>query len=373
MKRKLAAVALCSLSLTVGCGADSPDGEAIAGETEALLTIPGPFYVNPPGYAWCTVTNADLVSGECHAGYSFNSGGSPGSHTKFATGRYRVTLPGQLDGGNVQITAAGTNAHCNLVSARASGGAELVDVACFAPSGALVNSRFVVSYYRETNVGGQLGAYAFVRGGATPSLTNVWNSTGSGASVSRSAPGVYRVAFPGQSFGGDTVHVTSAGSGYCKVATFTAGVVDVRCFSLGGVAADMDVSVFSGKNVRGEPRNTLPTGVQGGFSRITAAAVVEPTFSRNTCTTGSNTAVATGVGTYLEKYHAITAFPGEVPIGALVTAYGPDSGYCNLLQPPIQGVRSDSTLLVQCFRADGTKAPSAHTSMVFLKDAGGSC
>jgi hypothetical protein len=378
MRREVRAVCVGAvvLGLVAGCGAgasgaaDEP-GESVARAVEPLLTIPGAFYTVAPSFGWCGVP-VPGVSGNCHAGYSTNSTLATNTVTRLSTGRFRVFFPGLLAGGNVQISAVG-NPHCNLLSVSTSGGGQSVDLTCRTPAGALVDSRFLVSYYRDSNVGGILGGYALVRSTTPPTLSNTWNSSGAAVSVINTGVGAYRVTFPGQVLGGDTALVTAATSAaaYCQLAGWSGAVsVDVRCFSFAGAPQNADFSVSYNRNVRGEPRNTLPTGTQGAFSLVNTAGGINSAFSRNNCPSGSNAATIV-LGEYSETYHAVTSFGGEVPICALTTAINTAGVYCNPSHLPIQGVRSDSHLRVNCFTPSGATTNSQHTSMVFLQDQGG--
>jgi hypothetical protein len=147
----------------------------------------------------------------------------------------------------------------------------------------------------------------------------------------------------------------------------------VNCFDFAGLRADSDFSVAYHRNIRGEPRNALPTGTQGAFSLVLAGGGINPTFSRHTCTSGANTATIFS-GVYQETYRAVTAFHGEVPIGAVVTAVSNSGTYCSMSAFPIQGVRADSRTFVKCFSPDGqTVSNVQHNTMVFLDDAAGPC
>jgi len=371
---------LFALGASVGCSGAmdaEADGELVARAEQPLLTVPGAFYTDAPSYGWCTSFQPN-VSANCHAGYSANSTGGISTTTHLALGHYRVFFPGLLPEGNVQITAIGGNVHCSLLDIASWPAGQTVDLVCRTPAGAAVDSKFVVSYYRDTNVGGVLGGYALVRGAVPPlAVTDSWNSTGGAVVATNTGVGMYRVQFPGQVLGADTVLVTASGSRpvHCKVgnwSSFGGGVaVDVRCFNFTGAPQNNDFSVSYGRNIRAEPRSTLPTGIQGAFSVVNPGGGVNLAFSRNTCPAGVNTASLFGT-TYNERYHAVTAFGGEVPIAGLVSALGSAGSYCNLVQGPIQGVQSDSTLIVNCFSPNGlTPAPSMHTGMVMLRDHGG--
>jgi hypothetical protein len=370
---------LLALGASVGCSSATDagaEGELVAHAEQPLLLIPGAFYTVAPSYGWCTSTQPNL-SADCHPGYSSNSTGAVSTVTRLAVGRYQVFFPGLLPNGNVQLVGMGGNVHCNPLGTLSSPAGQTVDIVCRTPAGAVVDSRFVVSYYRDTNVGGVLGGYAQVRGTVPPLVTNPWNSAGGVVSATNTGVGMYRVVFPGQVLGSDTVQITATGPSpvHCKIGNWSniggAVAVDVRCFNFAGAPQNNDFSVSYGRNIRGEPRNTLPTGTQGAFSVVNPGGGVNLAFTRNTCAAGPNTANLFGT-TYTERYHAITTFLGEVPTGGLVTALGSTGTYCNLAQVPLQGVQSDSTLLVNCFTPNGlAAAQSMHTGMVMLQDQGG--
>ena len=363
-----------------GCG--EPEGDAGAVTTDdaettraPLLGAPGAFYTVAPAWAFCGSTS--LV--DCHGGYSFNSRGAKPTFLKRAVGLYRLMFENQPANGNVQLAASSSNAHCGLAAQFPSGTGVGLDIACRAPSsGAPVDSQFMVSYYRDTNVGGSLGGYANVSAVAPFTTSNTWNSSGGPIGVQSLGLGRYRVTFSGQQPGGDNAQVTALTSGpaYCTLAAngWSGGVVDVTCFNSLGQAASVPFSVSYGHNVRGEPRNALPAGTQGALVVVNSPGGVDPNRSRNSCSVGGNSAVfqqqPSGL-TYVETYHAVTATQGEVPLMSLVSGMSGSGAYCNLSHFPIQGVRSDSTGLVRCFGPGGTETSATHSSMFIIQDHSG--
>jgi hypothetical protein len=363
------------LATFVGCGTQENGAAEIETVSSPLLQSVGAFYTTAPSYGWCGVPGMP-IDGPCHGGYSTNSTGATNTVAHLSTGRYRVLFPGLASGGNVQLGSIGSNVHCNVLGTAPVAGGQTVDVICRAPSGALADSSVAVSYYRDTNVGGVLGAYALVHGIGAVSVANIWNSSGGGVTAIKTGTGAYRVVVPGQSGLLDTVLVTAAGSqaGHCKVSAWstTATInIDVLCFDFAGNKRDNDFSIAYHRNIRGEPRNTLPTGTQGAFALVNAPGGISAAFSRNTCAAGANSATLLG-GVYTEIYHVVTTSHGEVPVLGLVTAVGPTGAYCNLQHLPIQGVVSDSKGFVNCFSPDGQAVVSTqHTSMFMIQDVGG--
>lgn len=367
------ALALCGV-IFGACGDAQPGPEEsnVAVNRAPLLGIPGPFYNTPPSFGFCGSSSL----AECHGGYAFNSGGAKPAFLKRGLGMYRVTFENQPTNGNVQVSASAGTAHCNVAAQFPSGTGVGIDVFCRSPTGALVESQFMLSYYRDTNVGGSLGGYANVSAAAPFTTTNTWNSSGGAINVQSFGVGNYRVTFTGQSPGGDNAQVTartSAGA-YCTLgpAGWTGGAVDVRCFTSLGVPANVPFSVSYGHNVRGEPRNALPTGTQGALVVVASGGGVDANRSRNSCQAGVNSALLQQPGNqYRETYHSITATQAEVPLMSLVSSMSAVGAYCNLGHFPIQGVRSDSTGFVKCFTPNGTSTTSTHSSMFIIHDRSG--
>jgi hypothetical protein len=370
---RLTALALCGTASFACGGVDpQPAGAELEERQAPLLANPGPFYQQAPAFAFC----GSLETLECHGGYSFNSRGAKPDFLRRGAGMYRVMFENQPSDGNAQVASASGNIHCNVAAQFPSGTGVGLDVFCRAPTGALTDARFMLSYYRDPNVGGSLGGYAYVSGVAPFTTSNTWNSSGGAITVQGVGVGIYRVNFTGQIPGGDNAQVTalSSGGAYCTLgpAGWSGGVVDVRCFSSAGVPSNVSFSVSYGHNVRGEPRNTLATGTQGALVVVGATGLVDQVRSRNTCQVGLNTGTVQQPGNlYNEIYHAVTATQAEVPLMSLVSAMASDGVYCNLKRFPIQGVKSDSRGFVSCFTPTGVSTTATHSSMFIIHDRGG--
>jgi hypothetical protein len=369
---RVATLALCA-SASLSCGdLESETADLGSEEKQApLLGIPGGFYDTPPDFGFCGYPGF----GGCHGGYVFNSRGARPGLLRRGVGMYRVTFENQPSNGNPQVAAASGNVHCNVAAQFPSGTGVGIDVFCRAPSGALTDAKFMLSYYRDTNVGGPLGGYANVSGVTPFATSNTWNSSGGPITVQNFGLGNYRVSFAGQIANGDNAQVTALTSGgaYCTLgsAGWNGGNVDVRCFSSSGAPANVNFSVWYGRNVRGEPRNTLATGTQGALAVVGAGGGVDPNRSRNTCQAGANSAVLQQPNNlYSETYHAITTTQAEVPLTSLVSAMG-TGVYCNLNRFPVQGVRSDSHGFVSCFTPSGASTTATHSSHFIIQDRGG--
>ena len=212
----MAALALCGTAF-LGCGdLGSPSVDLETADRQSpLLGIPGGFYDTPPSWAFCGYEGGD----SCHGGYVFNSRGASPGFLRRGTGMYRVMFENQASNGNAQVASASGDVHCNVAAQFPQDSGVGIDVFCRAPSGALTDAHFMLSYYRDTNVGGPLGGYAYVSGVAPFATSNTWNSSGGPITVQGLAPGNYRVSFTGQLAGGDNAQVSALTSGgaYCTL------------------------------------------------------------------------------------------------------------------------------------------------------------
>jgi hypothetical protein len=387
MKRRLIGVgtafaAGAMLLALNGCGSGTDPGtEAVGSMQEELLTLPGAWYTTTPHFAWCTVNSA-APTPNCVVPFSHNSLGGSNTVVKLATGRYRVTMPGMAFNGNPQAVALGTSHHCHSNTFGTTGSGVVIDVACRTAAGAMTDGSFVVTYLREFNTGGVLGAYARVRAsfGGAPLVNDTWNSTGGAISATRITTGQYNVDFAGQAATADTVMVTAASTGlagHCKARTWGAIGAAVRvvvdCYNPAGGYQDNDFTISYGRNIRGDARNTTPTGTQGGFSRVTAGGAVNPTFSRNSCVAGSNSSTHPAVGTYADKIHVVAASPTySLPNVALTMAVGPGPSYCNLSSLWSTSLpTSDPIVNVRCYSGAGTAQDNEHNSSFMLQAPSG--
>jgi hypothetical protein len=371
----------------LGCGSaeEVSATESVGSVQDELLTAPGAWYTTRPHFAWCTFNSASPVPG-CVGGFSHNSQGGANTVTQLGTGRYRVALQGMASAGNYQVVALGTSDHCNPHTFAVTASGVSVDVTCRTGSGALHNSSFVLSYLREVNRGGVLGAYARVRGTVNPPQPlDSWNSSGAGITATRLGVGQYSIDFANQSSPNDTVLVTAASPqlGHCKARAWgnvggPVGAVRVLvdCYNFFNAFQDNDFSVSYGRNIRGDARNSAATGTQGGFSRVSAAGVTNPSFSRNICAAGGNSSTRTGVGTYADRIHALSVnHAAEPPTVALTGAVGAGPSYCNLgglwgFPPP----PADPVVNVRCFNGTGSATQdSEHTAEFMFQQGPGGC
>jgi hypothetical protein len=232
------------LGSAAACGAyDQVPGAPEVGSFQGELSSS-----SSSGRAWVWWGGAAPVS----PSFSYNSAGGVNAVTALAVGRYRVDLPLMADaGGNVQVVAyGGGSERCKVESWGSGAPASTLSiwVRCHTSAGAPVNTSFVAYYHRSISSGYPYGAYLWADQPAaaayTPATSYQWNPTGSYSTVARAGTGNYNVTLTGMTPSGGSVEVTAYGTGseHCKVGSWVKSgsntIVNVRCFSTAGAAAD---------------------------------------------------------------------------------------------------------------------------------------
>jgi len=188
--------------------------------------------------------------------YQFNSTGASNTITKLSgAGRYMVKLPGlaAASAGNVQVTAYGPGSEwCTVWNWGPNGTAQHVQVQCYNAAGALVDSKFTVSYVRNGNIlgrsvccnsDGHPTAYALANNPTAasyvpaPAFKFGFSPTGL---IKRLSAGRYEVDDNWSSEQG-TLHVTASGGGTarCKLESWgTGSKALVRCTTPSGEPTD---------------------------------------------------------------------------------------------------------------------------------------
>jgi hypothetical protein len=192
-------------------------------------------------YAW--------ASSESNPSYTSDSSYSTSPFTiiRSGPGVYNVKLPGLSSGGHVQVTAYGAgNAYCHLTLWNADG----AYVVCWNPSGALVDSKFVIASIPQTAAPRAI-AYTV----AGPGTSSTFNSEGGAITVNSPSTGVYNVHFAGIDAArvhGGNIQVTPATVfgplARCKTASWlydggTAIDAVVRCYSVAGAPMNSTFAV----------------------------------------------------------------------------------------------------------------------------------
>jgi hypothetical protein len=381
----------CSL-FGAGCGAeaDSGDGSPENGSVPGSLREPIASFV--PN-SW--------VKGNDTGFESFNFAPFPTTVQKISTGQYFVQFDGMGDnGGNVHVVAVGNNnRRCTVSDFRPSDNTlnEQIWVKCRRGSDTTyADSKFYV-YYTQAPVAAwdrsdRDSHEAFVYSNIahpsqatyTPSLAHNYNRGGGSNTVTRLGEGTYRVNIPNVNLtrGGGTVMVTAVTSGanYCKVLDWypegTTERVFVDCYNGEGDKSDTRFTMLflSGSSLDayyggyawldGSPTNADPNPYWAydadtlGMDCVDANAdrLVEQAYSSGVYRTGF-------IGQLNREHHALDV--------VLVTAVGPGSNYCKLLNYPSPSDDDPQGVVTQtiCYDKDGVRADSGHNVLIDYGDA----
>jgi len=222
--------------------------------TVSYANLTGTFGSNGLAYVFNSQpTSADYTP---PVNYQYNSTGANNTITKLSgAGRYMVKLPGlaAAGNGNMQVTAYGTGSEwCTGWNWGANGSAQHVQVQCYNAAGALVDSKFTVSYVRNGNIlgrsvccnsDGHPTAYALANNPTAASYVPAASfkfGFDSAGLIKRLSTGRYEVDFDWPSDQG-TVHVTAiaGGTARCKVEGWGTGTKSlVRCTTPAGAPVD---------------------------------------------------------------------------------------------------------------------------------------
>jgi hypothetical protein len=223
--------------------------------TDALFTASFVSPTQDPGdiaYVWADSPTASSYTPASF--YQFNATGASNTISRWATGRYVVTMPGMgtSPGGHVKVTAYGwDSASCGVLDWNSVGTAQEINVMCVDASGSYVDTYFTATFVRGVSVLGVNGGESGYVFGTSPSTESYpvnngygFNSTGATNTITRLGAGEYRVTFPGLTRGGGHVQVTAAGDANrrCKVTNWGTDSAEtrvyLRCFTLAGSLAD---------------------------------------------------------------------------------------------------------------------------------------
>jgi hypothetical protein len=295
--------------------------------------------------------------------YTYNSAGETNSVEYVSTGRYRVSFPGVYPstGGNVQVTAYGTNSNrCKVGSWLQSGTGVSVEVRCHNAAGAAADSLFTASFLHRTGTSTTApSAYVWYSGTAA-STTYTHNSAGLANEVEKTGTGEYKVTLNGLGtaslprLGHALVTAYGTDAKYCKVVSFVAGleaeIVDVACFDSAGAAADSPFTVAFDTRF-------VPAAGDGGYVWANQAASASYTPSASyqyveiggAPSTDSITATRSSAGSYALTFPGLTSLD---PSLALAVAYGSTSEHCKVQSWGL------GIVAVRCYTAAGVAADS---------------
>lgn len=225
-----------------------------SGFSAFFTTSSGPGAGGPYGYVDTQASGA-IVS-------QYNAAGAPNTVTPIAVGQWSVKFPGIGSGGpidgSVQVTAVATvPTRCKIRNWTSIPAQQEVNVLCFNAAGALVNSRFTVSYQQKTSLYGpaippKYFGYLWNNPPVGPPTTNFNSQLGFSANtLTPAGVGLSLVTFPAIGFNPLTVQVTAAGSNanFCglnfpwTVAGTTLYVRDVSCYTNAGAAINTGFTV----------------------------------------------------------------------------------------------------------------------------------
>ena len=172
---------------------------------------------------------------------------------RLGVGTYVVTFSGlgaRLStgvGGHVQVNAVGTGkAHCKTYE-WGSGTDVGVEVRCYTPAGAPVDSKFTVLFVLPAPLMGYAWADQPISASYRAYSVFSWSPAGGGALITRQGTGVYGVQWDQPPFSGyGTVQVTAMGEGsaQCKLSVLGSKSAVVRCFAGNGVPMDSYYTVL---------------------------------------------------------------------------------------------------------------------------------
>lgn len=223
------------------------------------------------GYAWADQPSA--ASYVPAASYQGNSTGGTNRITRFGVGGYQVFLPNLGGaGGHVQVTAYGSGSErCKVGGWGPSGTDQVVTVLCFTAAGVAVDTRFTVTFVRDSAIFGtsfvccQPDGYPVAYAWANePTSASYVPSTAyqfadfqsrDTTSITRQGTGSYAVRNSFTHFTAGNVQVTAYGFGseHCNTAFWTdPDGIQVRCFSANGSPVDTLFTVsYAGQPVIG--------------------------------------------------------------------------------------------------------------------------
>jgi hypothetical protein len=296
------------------------------------------------GWVWA---NQPDVAGPYQppAEYSFNSAGGAINITRSGTGTYSVVFSGLGSSNqfsNVLVSAYGGSGTCKVGGWGVSSAS--VSVLCFDSAGEPADNLFTMVYQsRAGGFGSASKGLAFLwanqssTSSYTPDSFYQYNSTGGTNTMTRSAVGVYEAVIPGLNTLGGTVQVTAYGSGAgrCKVSGWGPDVdgqhIGVLCFNSSGAPSDELFTLAYAAKVPVAYLGTDVTGLYGWFNKAKGQNYkLSKTYRFNSL--GSDSAL---IGNRSAKGLTSVDTLSSPSLGSsnmLVTAYGEDSSYCNVVE-----------------------------------------
>jgi hypothetical protein len=245
------------LAMTVNIRCHGTNGAAIDSEFNLQYQANTGTATFDQGYVWANQPFSSSYNPPTPR--SWNSKGGTNTITRSGLGRYMVTFPNLVvSGGNVQVTAYGTNSdYCNVTG----WGGTVVQVACFNRFGLATDSQFTASYTTLRMPSAQWrtkGFYMWMDQETNTSWhapASPWRfSTHSTVDARKEAAGEYQVAIFGFPPSNDTLPVVTAynTNRFCRITAWQpwidGALVVVRCFTPSGTPADAKFSLLYNTN-----------------------------------------------------------------------------------------------------------------------------
>jgi len=324
-------------------------------------------YASLPTTASYTISTAVLLGGT----YAYNYAGGVVTATRSAVGTYRMDFAGAAIGAGVaHVKAANSNARCNALSWAGT----YINVNCYDPAGALVDSAYLVEFVQSSSntLGAKTIAYAY-ENSASAALNTPWvpaygyNISGQANSVTHTGTGTYTITFPGSGITGSTyiiplgtiyslngnVQISARVGGYnCVFAgTPAADTIAVNCYNASGALANGYFVIHAVSNTATSAASTAKILAYGWADLpSTANYSLLTSYSYNADNTGV-TVARSGVGIYVLTF----AGAGIVTTGnAEVSAYG-SNATCYFVN---WGSPSIDTISVNCVNSSGAAVDS---------------
>jgi len=316
------------------------------------------------GYVWANEASSGNYTP--NPTYSHNSSGGAVEIDSPSVGTYSVTFFGLgpvAGSGNVQVTAYSDDgpAHCNVDGWNPAGADLIIDIFCYDPAGALVDTRYDVLF--TSTAGGISGlAYAWANDAAsasyTPSASYSYNGSGGAITATRSGVGGYAMTFDGiagASGGHYQVSAYGGGSEFCNVGGWGAETVSIFCYDAAGTPVDVRYTVLYV-----ETTSTVD-GLGYAWADDSGSASYSPdAFYAYNSEGGGITATRSSTGVYSMTFSDLG---GAVAGGHVqVSSYGGGSVFCTTIF--WGSAAPDFEVDVRCYDDTGTLVDSWYDILV---------
>jgi hypothetical protein len=298
-------------------------------------------------FGWVWANQATAASYTPNATHQYNSSGSTSAVTRSGTGVYQVTFAGLggVHGGNVQVTARGSDsARCKVAGWTSAGSTVTAGVRCFKNSIA-ADSEFMASFEAIDSASGGL-AYTHYDPPATP-VVSVTPDPARSWNVSSIYTPTHAVILGGTVTGYPIEHVTADGTGpdFCGLAADR-----VTCWNPSGTAVDIAFSYVKGLG-------RLPGARQGAYavydiSPGSVVATMTPSEQKSSFTSASQIKVSRlSKGLYAVLVPAVASASPNVLVHVTALDLGPVGAPVHCKPVTWNDAGSDVVVQVACFQS----------------------